>query len=342
MSIGTQIEATPRSGVSSRGNRSKIIDIVKGIAITLVTYGHTAQGMQHRGWWTSAKYRFSDAFVYSFHMPAFFFVAGLFFMSGLRKRGSQAFVAEKVRTILYPYFLWAVVVQLLEPIMARFKSSHHPFESKIFLISLFNGDQNWFLFTLFFCLMLAMLSRKLPDWLRFLIGVVIGILTPASFIFVRILREFCFLAAGIWVGSRIKVLDGMNAGVAAVGLLVTTIFQAAMVYRFGAANHWDYILLGMTGTAGLFFGARLIDNTVVGDLFAWLGRASLGVFLLAAFVQGAAREILLRVFYTQEFWLQLLIPTITSTVLPVFIWDWQDRLGLGWLFRGPWRSEPRK
>jgi uncharacterized membrane protein YcfT len=33
------------------GVRSNVVDIVKGIAIILVVYGHTAQGMIHRGWW---------------------------------------------------------------------------------------------------------------------------------------------------------------------------------------------------------------------------------------------------------------------------------------------------
>jgi fucose 4-O-acetylase-like acetyltransferase len=55
-----------------------VVNIVKGIAIILVVYGHTAQGMVHRGWWASSGAAFSHTFIYSFHMPAFFFVAGLF------------------------------------------------------------------------------------------------------------------------------------------------------------------------------------------------------------------------------------------------------------------------
>jgi hypothetical protein len=57
------------------GTRSNLVDIVKGIAIILVAYGHTAQGAVHRGWWTGPGASFSRAFIYSFHMPAFFFVA---------------------------------------------------------------------------------------------------------------------------------------------------------------------------------------------------------------------------------------------------------------------------
>ena len=88
------------------GTRSNIVDIVKGIAITLVAYGHTAQGMIHREWWVGEGAAFSDTFIYSFHMPAFFFVAGLFVMSSLAKRGGQHFAVDKLKTILYPYMFF--------------------------------------------------------------------------------------------------------------------------------------------------------------------------------------------------------------------------------------------
>ncbi len=47
---------------------------------------------------------------------------------------------------------------------------------------------------------------------------------------------------------------------------------------------------------------------------------SLAVFLLSAFAQGATREVLLRVFHTREFWLQLLLPTLFATLLPIIVW----------------------
>src|SRR5271154_3801883 len=82
------------------GTRSQIVDIVKGIAIILVAYGHTAQGMMHRGWWASRGAIFSDAFIYSFHMPAFFFIGGLFVMGSITKRGNRRFIVDKLKTIL--------------------------------------------------------------------------------------------------------------------------------------------------------------------------------------------------------------------------------------------------
>jgi fucose 4-O-acetylase-like acetyltransferase len=325
-------------GPITGSRRSNIVDIVKGLAISLMTYGHTAQGLNNRGWWGGAGSHFSNAFIYSFHMPAFFFVSGLFVMSSIKRRGVRNFTVEKLKTILYPYFLWAILYAVLEPVITQFKQTHHPFHLKLFVISLFEGEQGWFLSTLFLCMMVAVLTRKLPGWLRVLLAVAAGVLTPSGVVFGTVAHEFCFMAAGMWVGSRIHVLDRIHAGMAALILLALAAFQAAMILHFGEAKFWDYILLGLSGTAGLCMLARLIDLTKLGDGFAWVGRASLGVFLVGAFVQGTAREILLRVFHTREFWLHLFVPAIASTIVPAIIWYQQDRLRVGWLFHWPSRK----
>jgi fucose 4-O-acetylase-like acetyltransferase len=320
------------------GTRSNIVDIVKGIAITLVVYGHTAQGMIHRSWWVGPGANSSDEFIYSFHMPAFFFVAGLFVMSSLAKRGNKRFAVDKLKTILYPYVLFAIINVALEPLIGRFKSGTRPFHWDVFLLNLADGEASWFLFVLFLCLMLALITARVPAWLRFLLAVLAGLLPPRGLFFVnQVLHEFCFLAAGMWVGTHICRLEQMRAAPAALGFVLLAAFQTAMIYVFGYAALWQwiYIVLGLTGTAGLFLLAKLLDKNKAGSGIAWVGRASLAVFLLSAFAQGATREILLRVFHTREFWLQLLLPTLFATILPAIVWYQQDRWRIGWLFRWP-------
>jgi fucose 4-O-acetylase-like acetyltransferase len=320
------------------GVRSNVVDIVKGIAIALVVYGHTAQGMIHRNWWVGPGAIFSDDFIYSFHMPAFFFVSGLFVISSLRKRGSRQFAVDKVKTILYPYLLFAVIDALIEPLIGRFKSSTQPIHWKSFLLSVADGDAGWFLITLFLCLMLALATARVPAWLRFVAAVLVGLLSPRGpFLLHQVLREFCFLAAGMWVGTHIYRLERLRAAPAALGFVLLAAFQTAMIYALGSAALWvwTYIVLGLTGTAGAFLLAKLLDKHPIGNGIAWVGRASLGVFLLSAFAQGATREVLLRVFHTREFWLQLFLPTLFAIVLPAIAWHQQDRWRMGWLFRWP-------
>ncbi|PYX90829.1 MAG: hypothetical protein DMG68_00410, partial [Acidobacteria bacterium] len=150
-------------------------------------------------------------------------------------------------------------------------------------------------------------------------------------------HEFCFLAGGMWVGHRIYALEQIRLSTAAAGFIVLAALQAIGVYIFGVSvlGRWMYIEAGLTGVASVFLLAKLLDKHWIGDGLAWVGRASLAVFLLSAFAQGATREVLLRVSHTPEFWSQLLLPTIFATLLPAIIWYQQDRWRIGWLFRWP-------
>jgi fucose 4-O-acetylase-like acetyltransferase len=318
------------------GTRSNLVDIVKGIAIILVTYEHTAQGVVHRGWWTVPGYFFSRALIYSFHMPAFFFVAGLFVHRSIERRGGLPFTVEKMKSILYPYLLFTVIMAALQPLIGRFEMSAAPFHWGQFLLNLTDGNASWFLFTLFFCFMLALVTARVPGWLLFVAAVLVG-MTPAFGppLTNQVLREFCFVAAGMLVGVHIFRVDRMRNVTAGIGLVVLAGFQIAMIYRYGAANRWSYAVLGLTGTAALFLLAKLLDRHRIGDGFAWIGRASLAIFLLSAFAQGATRAVLSGVFHTQELWLQLLLPTACATLLPAIVWHQQRRLRLGWLFYWP-------
>jgi fucose 4-O-acetylase-like acetyltransferase len=271
-------------------------------------------------------------------MPAFFFVAGLFVMGSIAKRGSKRFAVEKLKTILYPYVLFAIIGVALEPLIRRFKSGTQPFHWNMFLMNLADGEVSWFLFVLFVCLMLALVTARVPAWLRFVAAALMG-LTPhfGPPIINDVLHDFCFLAAGMWVGTNIYRVERTSVAAAALGLAVLAAFQAAVVYVYGAAvlDQWTYIVVGLTGTAGLFLLAKLLDRHRFGDGVAWVGRASLAVFLLSAFAQGATREVLLKVFHTREFWLQLLLPTLFAALLPAIVWYQQDRWRVGWLFRWP-------
>jgi fucose 4-O-acetylase-like acetyltransferase len=323
--------------------RSNAVDIVKGLAILLVTYEHTGQGMLSRGWWTGPSRHFSYEYVYTFHMPAFFFVAGLFIAGSMQRRGPKDFIIEKMKTILYLYVAWAILLAVIEPLIERFKMSPTPVHWRSFPISLINGSAGWFFAVLFCCQILALFTRRLPAWLRFGLAVLAAVLMPSYGyeVFYKTVWFFSFLAGGMLIGRSIFILNKLSRWSAALGAAAVFALQAGFVYHyqdavgFSGAPEWLAVLLGFTGIAGLFLIARTIECTRFGDAWAWIGRASLAIFLMAQFPQGATRELLLRVAHTHEFWIQLILPTVISTLLPAIIWYQQKRWHLGWLFRWP-------
>lgn len=326
--------------------RSTAVDIVKGIAIFLVVIMHTAQGLYSRGWWVGGMTGyFIDIFIYSFHMPAFFFVAGLFLAGSIQRRGALSFTLDKVKTLLYPYFVWAVLAESVDPLISSFRSSPHTFHLSAFLKDLLTGNMGWFLPTLFCCQIIALCTIKLPAWLRLLLAVFAAALcrTFEPEILSKIVWNFCFLAGGIFIGRSIFRLNKLPVWAAPIIAVLIFSLQWAMTthygghIEFGVPPEWLAVGLGFSGTAGLFLIARTIEGSRFGDSWAWIGRASLGIFLMAPFPQGATREILVRWAHTNAFWPQLLLPTVAATLIPAVVWHQQQRLRLGWLFHWPSR-----
>lgn len=51
----------------------------------------------------------------------FFFVSGLFVKSSIDKRSSSHFIVDKLKVVLYPYLLWALIGQLSGPLTQRWR-----------------------------------------------------------------------------------------------------------------------------------------------------------------------------------------------------------------------------
>src|SRR4051812_37031448 len=105
-------QATPK------GKRITSIDIVKGIAIILVVYGHVMQGMAHRNLMYMPFHTFSNTFIYSFHMPAFFFASGLFARLS-SNTSSTILIQKKAEQLLWPYLLWAFISLIASPFVSK-------------------------------------------------------------------------------------------------------------------------------------------------------------------------------------------------------------------------------
>ncbi len=109
-------------------NRSYWVDYAKAIGILLVVYGHVLRGLYDANILFSKEfYELSDSVVYSFHMPLFFFLSGLFFYNSLLKYGGIKLIKNKIDTIIYPYIIWSIIQGLIE----------------VFLSSYTNGDSSY-------------------------------------------------------------------------------------------------------------------------------------------------------------------------------------------------------
>lgn len=122
-------------------------DTARGLGIVLVVYGHVARGLTSAGIIPAdGPWAVSDFALYTFHMPAFFFLAGLNVQHSLR-RGKADFLRSKAQTVVYPYVLWSLIQGGVLILLASVVNTP---PDKPLLLALATGTtwQFWFLYAL--------------------------------------------------------------------------------------------------------------------------------------------------------------------------------------------------
>ncbi|HEY1984440.1 MAG TPA: acyltransferase family protein [Terracidiphilus sp.] len=327
--------------------RFGVIDAIKGVAILLVVFGHTVQGGMHRQLWDHIPrlangLNFTDVFIYSFHMPAFFFVAGLFLEKSVERRGRLDFILEKCRTLLYPYILWCLLSFIIDPLTAPFRlaATQPTWQERVYAIV--SGNASWFLVTLFLSQMLVLLILRFPHWLQTLLATGIALLVPISdvTIFYKPLQYLPFLVAGMWISqNRIPMLEEWPKRLVWLGFAALLMVQLAAI-ALGPQNRWTLVPFGLVGIFMLVLFCLGIQDTPGERIMIWCGEASLAIFLLSGPFQGMGREFVTRVLHTNNPVPYLSITSLFGIIFPALLWVYKEKLHIVWLFRWPSRTTP--
>lgn len=140
-------------------SKNPTISAVRGIAIILVIYGHVIQ----RTMVPSGEDFFLNPafkFIYSFHMPLFFFISGYLMALTLRKRHVEEAFRARCKSLLVPFVSWGTLgvisMYVLDQIEGKSLYSQHGFVNDLLI-----NPSIWFLFTLFILSSLLLLSVHL-------------------------------------------------------------------------------------------------------------------------------------------------------------------------------------
>lgn len=200
-------QSTETSYAPQNKERDVTFDVLKGIAIILVIVGHCEFG----------PFR---AFIYSFHMPLFFFVAGYF----LKKRPLRQEIYLSTKRLIIPYifaaFWLCVATTCINPsrlqsitiaCLLGFRSQYVPnwIDAHVGLL--------WFILALFWAriITVALIQKVKSD---FLLGIIFFALALIGmFLNKRVFVPFCIpqglCAAGfIFVGHLIKKHEALETG----------------------------------------------------------------------------------------------------------------------------------
>ncbi|WP_100009813.1 acyltransferase family protein [Lentibacillus sediminis] len=267
--------------------RNAFIDNAKVILIFLVVFGHMIQPFTSGSEGMNTLY----LWIYTFHMPAFILLAGLF----AKGRGDKPYVLNLVKKLLIPYFIFQLI----------FTGYYYLLGHEDWLAGIFYPQWAlWFLFSLFFWHMLLYWFKKIPAAIGIFIAVQIGLIAGYfgdighTFSLSRTLVFFPFFLIGYWVTEEhlllVKKRTVKIASLVVMAGLALAIFLAPEFNSGWLLGSKSYSALGLAEFGGLArLAVYLTAAAMIVSVLAWvpqretwftdLGAKTLYVYLLHGF-----------------------------------------------------------
>ncbi len=350
----------------SLGNsRYAWIDYAKGICIILVTFRHVQEGLHAPE--TPYPYhwlKFADVFFFSFRMPLFFIVSGIFLGGALRKKSVNEYIAGRFRTLVWPLLLWGSIQVTLQLIFKDYVNvDRKPEDYLNLLIKPREIEQFWYLHTLF---LTGSLYAIMKVWGKFkilhqvMLGILLYSITGVSryydlfehvFIF-DIFFYYIFFAVGDYFGSII--LDPKNFKVFSstkTFLIFTPLFFALELYftninlAHGIGSGYrqpDYyvqnqmpalfLIVGLVGGAFLIHCSFLLQKMNVLKFIRVVGYYSLHIYVIHLAITAGTRIFFRHVLQYDNFFVLLITSTILGIGVPILVANTTEKMGMWWLF----------
>lgn len=218
-------------------SRNRTIDLIKGVAVILVIWGHFIQFS------TAGSYDFFSDFIfkliYSFHMPLFAMISGYLFYNSLKKRTLRQVIGSRIKGLLWPVLLWGTVRYgidiILQTIDGKFVLSVSDWWYYI------TGTFLWFFWSIFaasFCV--SIIKKILPENMQKL-----GILAAffAMYLFPNSLENltlYPYFIIGFWAKEkRCKLCQEKLLQISAISAVIWGVMLGGKEYYVNEIAFWE-------------------------------------------------------------------------------------------------------
>lgn len=305
--------------------RNKTIDIFRGISIILVICAHALQMgfIENNGkifdtniWFTQWK------IIYSFHMPAFYFVSGM-----VRNINNHNILKSSMF-----YMVVAIVFNLIFSIFFVAPTNPDKFFKTIHssvTLSGFNLAIVWFLVSIaiiqmaFHIIMKSPLNKKVAYILTALLINAIALKTNVSFFQLQtIIPGLFFYALGYFFNEKFKNFEQLsfskNTFLFTIALLsVITYYtsinnqgcyfepsrlcpsyhgQFAVLFIYGQYGFFPYFVISsISGIMLIYTISKTIERSKIGHLLYCIGQRTLGIMLVNGFFLGAIQPFIIKI-----------------------------------------------
>ncbi len=325
--------------------RTLWVDYTKALGIILVVYGHVSRGLYKAQIpMNETLFKLIDTVIYSFHMPLFFFLSGLFFVSSLHKRGLKGLVANKLDSIFYLYVIWSVLQGGIALIFQQW-TNNNVTPNEIFSLFLEPRVQFWFLYALFFItLVSAFIFAKIDQKYAlalFSLSSLIVIFNIPNYGFtplIYVLPNLCFFMFGIYFNqidsffstNKYKLLLPLTVLFAGVHWLSLT--------QLNIEPNYSLSIIKLTTTLiSILFSVNLCMCLAErpSKLLSTIGASSMIIFLVHVITGSGTRIVLQHFLGISNYWLHITLGCLMGLFGAMLLAKLLSKIGLSFLFEVP-------
>lgn len=342
-------------------NRLGWIDYVRGICIILVCYRHCFDGLKeaHLPVTDFHVLEILNVCFYSFRMPLFFIVSGLFVSRSLQKKSLKDYVWGRFSIVFYPLIIWGSLQITLQLVLKNYVNARPvPFDYVNLIIyprNPSNNQQFWYLNALFFVGAFYAFFKvvlKFRLWHQVVLGLllytsaaVMSYKSISFYIFPDIFHFYIYFCIGDIISSFIFKKETTEKILSPVWLVVSAIFCIVMQTLFTVINMrhgddnyininmaWLFLPISLSGCALMIQIGQWLQQK---DIFKWLrviGYHSLYIYLMHLMLIAAVRIVLVKVFHVHYIPLIMFIAISMGVIIPIFVYNLCIRIGAWWLF----------
>ena len=320
------------------------VDYLKGISILLVVYRHVLIGIERNGITVPTFLADANMIFYSFRMPLFFILSGMFIEWSLKKRSLNKVIWNKLETIIYPYLVWSFIQVTLQIILSGHTNSERGWVDYTYIIYQPQMlDQFWYLPALFnatFVFLLIKVKVSPPLWVHF--GLSIVLYFTADY-FERIsmisdwMRFYFFFLLGNVLSKFIfeKEKQPLLKNYIPFLIIIPIFILAQYYYISNETNKIEFVFISLIGCLMMFFIAIRLEKLNAFFFLRVLGYHSLQIYVMHVMVAAFVRVMLTKLIGVQNPYLLLASGIFFGVVIPIIIYNTLIKENIGWFLFTP-------
>ncbi|MBS1565021.1 MAG: acyltransferase [Bacteroidetes bacterium] len=335
------------------------IDYARGGCIIFVCYRHCMEGLKQAGFPLDdyPLLKILNICFYSFRMPLFFIISGLFLSAGLAKKGLGNYINSRFKIVFYPLLLWGTIQISIQFLLKNYvNAQREPIDYLNLIISPRHIEQFWYLNALFFVGALYAIMKvkfRFQLWQQILLGIafytVAGMLHYTGtdgYLFTDILNYYIYFGIGdmlsrYMLGKKNKKTV-LTHPVWVFASLIVFLASQFLYTVINLSHNYDlYVLeklpalaffISLSGCAFTIQVSFLLQRLNVLRWLRVIGYHSLYIYLVHVMVIAAVRIFLVHVLHVNSVPLILLPAMLAGVIIPILLYNISVRLGAWWLF----------